>query len=122
MEAAVLVPAEDDPSAAPVWRPRNLINGFWSRLELLAGASAFGVATLVEREREGRANFQLGHELDEIGQAALIVTSVVSFWKQWHPASLAPRSLASGDTWQMRVRPARDKNGVALLTTFKRRF
>ena len=54
VEAAVLVPAplpekqvstttppaEDDQPAAPVGRPRNLTNQFWSRLELLVGASA----------------------------------------------------------------------------------
>lgn len=96
---------------------------FLDYLAVLGGASAFGIATLVESKREGK-DFQLNHELNEAGQVSLLVASILSLWSQWAARGIHPSGMSSSreNSWQFQVKPIFDSDGPALLAAWRRRF
>ncbi len=97
----------------------------WNYLELSGGATAMGIATLIESEREEHngKEFRFNEDLAEVGQVAMGVAVALSLWKQWHQTPTIARASPDREPWQFQVRPVlEDDHKVALLASFKRRF
>ena len=122
-EPVSTIPGKPPPaSATPVIRHLSVGSQLWNHSELLGGVSAFGIVTAIEKGREGK-NFRFSHELNEAGQTAFVVSSVLALWKQWRrtpQGALMPK--ASEESWQWKVHPTFDRDGVTLSAIFKRRF
>ena len=115
------VGSDRERNPAPTPRLPHIVKKFWNQLEVLSGASAFGIVTLMGQERE-KDGLRLSHEAHEAGQAALLVAIITSLWKQWRHGLMGGMNVSSEEVWQLQVRPELDQEGISILASFKRKF
>lgn len=115
--------------APPAIKPRGFWSGLrsflWNHLDVAGGIATFGIASLVEEEREEDkgSNFEIDRDVDEIGPIALGVAVALGVWKQWHRPSGFSSALPSDENpWRAHVQPVLSEDGVTVLAVFKRRF
>ena len=98
---------------------------FWNHLDLTGGAATFGIAAMVEEEKEERTpgGFKASDDLGDAGWVGLGVALALGLWKRLHsPAQLADVPSFKAEPLQMQVEPVVDRDGVGLVARFKRRF